>query len=217
MGTILGLKNHKLIAAILGLVVLGAALTDGIALATSHGAEPEPTPKTATVPTELSDHFAVLSESTTSGTGVTGVESADATTVTRLDESAEGPSGQFGLNPSLARNVAYGSEHVWVIPGSTGVCVHDFETGSGVCGPTSHALSGNITLDVGGDENGATGGGTIYGLAPNGNSVVVVHDANGSTEDVSVRHNVYVITHPGAVTVELVDGAGQKQTVSLPG
>jgi hypothetical protein len=214
VGTILGLRQHKLIALIAGVIALVAAVTGGIAAATSHNAEPAATPKTATVPAELAQHFAVLNSSTPSP-GVATVESLgnDQATTTRLDESTEGPAGQFGLNSGLAKEVT--SEDVWVIPGSSGVCIHDFDTGSGVCGPISHALAGDITLDVGGDES-AAGGGTIYGLAPDGNSMVLVHDASGSTEDVAVEHNVYVINHPGAVSVDLIDGSGQSQNVRLP-
>ena len=63
-----------------------AALTGGFALATSHGAEPG-TDAEDRQPCQQNSQttFAVLSESTTGGTGVAGVESADATTVTRLD------------------------------------------------------------------------------------------------------------------------------------
>lgn len=214
MGTILGLRKPKLIAVIIGVIALAAAVTGGIAAATSHNAEPEATPKTATVPAELTQHFAVLNGSSPSP-GVATVESLgnDHATAARLDESTEGPAGQFGLNSGLAKEVT--AQHVWVIPGSSGVCIHDFDTGSGVCGPISHALAGDITLDVGGDES-AAGGGTIYGLAPDGNSMVVAHDANGTTEDVAVEHNVYVISHPGAVSVDVVDGSGKTQNVNLP-
>lgn len=201
----------------LGLVVLAAAVTGGIALAGDLSAQPAPTPasKASVLPAELAQHFAVLSEGTASGVasiGSAGVESQAA-----IEESSEGINAQFGVSASLAREVAWGSQHVWVIPGSTGICIHDFETGSGVCGPTAHATAGDITLDVGGNENGITGGGTIYGLAPNGNQTVAVHDANGSTEDVPVEHNIYIINHPGAVSVDLVDGTGKRQTVELPG
>jgi hypothetical protein len=199
-------------------MALGGVVGGGVALATTLSAQPEPTPapKAATLPPELSAHFAALNEAESAG--VAGIGRADAETKTLLNRGTQGIGAQFGLNASLAREVRYGqSHHLWLVPGSTGVCIQDYESGSGVCGPISHAIIGDITTDVGGNENGVTGGGTIYGLAPNGNRVIVVHDANGSTESVPVEHNVYIITHPGAVSVELTDGAGKVQTVTLPG
>lgn len=219
MGKILNLTTRKLLVLVLGLVTLAAAVTGGIALATSNTSTPLPAPTATVVPPVLLEHFAVLNESGAGGTGVASIGSASVSsaTVTALTETTEGLNVQFGLNPSLAREAPYNtSQHVWVIPGSKGICLHDFETGQGSCGPISDAIAGTAQLDVGGGEHGVTGGGTIYGLVPNGNSMVVVHDANGSTEDVPVQHNVYIISRRGAVSVRLVNGAGQAQTITVP-
>lgn len=203
----------------LGLVVLAAVVTGGIALAGDLAAQPAPppAPKAAVLPAELAKNFAVLSEGTASGVASIGSPGVESKAATAIEESSEGINAQFGGSASLAREVTYGSQHVWVIPGSAGICIHDFETGSGACGPIAHAVTGDITLDVGGNENGIAGGGTIYGLAPDGNSMVLVHDANGSTENVPVEHNVYIIKHPGAVSVDLVNASGKQQSIELPG
>jgi hypothetical protein len=216
-GRIFSHKKPKTIALLLGLLALTAVVGGGVALATTLSAQPEPSPAptAVTLPSELSAHFTALNAGV--GAGVAGIDSADSETKSQLERATGGISAQFGLSVGLARDVTYQSHHVWLVPGSAGLCLRDFETGSGVCGPIKDAIAGTITLDVGGNENGIKGGGTIYGIAPNGNSQVVVHDANGSTEDVPVEHNVYIITHPGAVSVELTDGASKVQTVTLPG
>lgn len=217
MGTILALKQHKIILFVIGLLVLGGVATGGIAMAGGFSAQPEPAPapKAATLPAELSAHFAALSDSV--GNGIAGINGADSATKNQLEASTEGISAQFGVNASLAREVTYGQSHLWIVPGSVGICLQDLEAGAGVCGPISHAIAGKTATDVGGDEHGIVGGGTIYGLAPNGNSKIVVHDANGNTEDVPVEHNVYIITHPGAVSIEVVDSSGKLQTTTVPG
>ncbi len=43
-----------------------------------------------------------------------------------------------------------------------------------------------------------------------------MHDADGTTEDVPVENNVYIIRHPGAVSAEVIDASGQHTTVELP-
>lgn len=210
-------RKPKLIALLLGVMALAAVVSGGVALATTLSSQPEPTPApaAAAVPPELAAHFAALGGSVAGG--VADISSATTETKDRLSHDTEGIGAQFGLNVALAREVTYDQSHVWLIPGSAGICLHDVETGTGVCGPIEHALAGKTATDVGGDENGVTGGGTIYGIAPNGNPDIVVHDANGSTENVPVEHNVYIITHPGAVSIEIKDSAGELQTVTLPG
>jgi hypothetical protein len=220
-GCISSHKKPKLIALLLGLMALAGVVGGGVALATTLSAQPEPSPapKAATLPPELSAHFAALNE--VESAGVAGIGRADAETKTLLNRGTQGIGAQFGLNASLAKRVTYSqSHHVWLVPGSAGICIQDYEGGEaagGTCGPTADAVAGTVALDVGGDENGVQGGGTIYGLAPNGNRMIVVHDANGSTERVPVEHNVYIITHRGGVSVELADGAGKVKTVTLPG
>lgn len=218
VGTILGLKTQRIIALVVGLLVLSGIVTGGIALAGDLSAQPEPSLESAaaTLSPELSAHFAALSE--TPGAEVTTIASADTEAKSRIKGAAEGAiSSQFGLGASLAREVTYKSRHVWLIPGSTGIGFSDLETGTGAGGSIAKALEGEIITDVGGDENGITGGGTVYGIAPNGNSNIVVHDADGSTEEVPIEHNVYIITHPGAVSIELVDASGELQTITVPG
>lgn len=130
-----------------------------------------------------------------------------------LEGSAKGLDAQFGLNPSLARRVRYGDAHLWVEPGSAGVCVIDYEPGAGggSCGSVADALEGSIAIGIGASDQAV-----VYGLVPNGNSQIVVHDADGTTEEVPVENNVYIIRHPGAVSAEVIDAGGQRTTVEPP-
>ena len=188
-----------------------AVIGGGVALGTSLSAQPEPSPapKAATVPSQLSAHFAALA--TRAGADSAGIASASSETRSHLEGSDKGLGAQFGLNPSLAKRVTYGDAHLWVEPGSAGLCVMDYEAGAGSCGSIAEALEGSIAVGV-----GSAGSTVVYGLVPNGNSQVAVHDADGTTEDVPVENNVYIISHPGAVSAEVIDGGGQPTTVELP-
>lgn len=194
-----------------------AALGGGVALAATQTAQPEPSaaPKADVVSSELSGHLAALRDSP--GAGVAAIGAASPEITARLDRGTEGIGAQYGLNVALAREVTYGVSHLWLVPGSAGLCLHDYETGTGVCGPIQDAIAGTVITDVGGNENGITGGGTVYGIAADGNAEVTVHDADGTTETVPVEHNVYIITHPGAVSVDVLDGSKKLQTVTVPG
>lgn len=203
----------RLIAVLLGMTALVAVVGGGVALGTNMSAQPEPqpAPKTATVPSQLSAHFAALD--TGSGTDSAGIASASSETQNHLESSGKGLGAQFGLNSSLARRVSYGDAHLWVEPGSAGICLMDYEAeaNGGSCGSIAEALEGSIAVGVGASDEAV-----VYGLVPNGNSQIVVHDANGSTEDVPVENNVYIIRHPGAVSAEVIDASGQTTTVELP-
>lgn len=216
MGAILSLKTHRaaLILSLVVFVVVGA----GAALAGTLTSQQAPSPEseTTSVPTDLSSHLAVLTAAPSAA--VSTFASADAEEKGGLEGSAGGAIfSQYGLNPALAREVAVGSQHLWLIPGRTGLGIHDFASGSGGATSVATALAGNLILDLHAGQNGVVGGGLVIGVAADGNSDVVVHDADGSSEKISVEHNVYVVTHPGAVSVELADGSGTEQSVEVPG
>lgn len=198
---------------LLGTTALVAVVGGGVALGTSMSAQPEPSPaqKAATVSSQLAAHFAALD--TGAGANSAGIASASSETQSHLEGSAKGLNEQFGLNPSLARRVTYGDTHLWVEPGSAGLCLMDYEgeAKAGSCGSVAEALEGSIAVGV-----GSTGSAVVYGLVPNGNSQVVVHDADGTFEDVPVENNVYITRHPGAVSAEVIDAGGQHTTVELP-
>lgn len=184
------------------LAALGVVAGGGVAFGASQSAQPEPTPaaRAATVPSQLSAHFAALSAGA-------GLASASSATRSKLERAGEGGNAQFGLNGGLARRVAYGDSHLWIVPGSAGVCVDDFEARGGVCASIAQGLAGEVALG---------NAGNVVGLVPNGNSQVVVHYEDGSTEDVPVENNVYITGHPGPATAELTDATGQPRTVELP-
>jgi hypothetical protein len=204
VGTILNLKNKRRIMGVT-LTTLALAGGGGIAVASgvlSSGPPVPSAPASTAVSPQLTDHFAVLS-------GPTANVPAD------VRDVAVGLNEQFGLNTNDAREVAYSptAPSIWVIPGSEGICIHVMtKVPSGACTSLKNALAGHLQIEVGGNGNG---GGTVYGLAPNGNSKITVHDVDGSTEDLPVEQNVYIISKWGSSTVELADGAGQKQTISV--
>lgn len=202
MGTILKLRTHKRLLPALALTILVVAIAGGLAAGGvfASGKPPVPPAQTSSaVPAQLSEHFAVLNQA----------QSADVPS--SVQSVAVGANEQYGLNPSLAREAAYGpsTPAIWVIPGSQGICIHVMtEVPSGGCTSIKNALAGQLQIEVGGK--------TVYGLAPDGNPKVVVHDTDGSSESVSVEQNVYVISKGGdAQSVRLSDSAGQAQTINV--
>lgn len=191
------------------MTALVAVVGGGVALGTSMSAQPEPppAPKATAVSSQLSANFAALD------TGAS-IASASSETESHLESGAKGLTEQFGLNPSLARQVSYEDAHLWVEPGSAGLCLMNYEgEGGGSCGSVAEALEGSIAVGVTPPHSTDT---VVYGLVPNGNSQIVVHDADGTTEDVAVENNVYIIRHPGAESAEVIDASGQRTTVELP-
>lgn len=201
MGAILGLSKNKRLAIAAGLTTLALAGGAGIAAASGVFSQelPPRAPAPAIAPAQLTEHFAVLAAE---------AKSTDAPA--SLQNTTAGLDQGFGINPSLAKEVSYSSTtpDVWVIPGSQGVCIHVMtKVESGGCTSIKNALAGNLQIEVGGK--------TLYGLAPDGNTTVAVHDASGNTEEVPVRQNVYAVANPAGKSVELVDGTGQKRTITL--
>jgi hypothetical protein len=198
VGTILGLRKTRLILAlaVLALAAGGGVLASGV-FASSEPQVP-PAPASTAISAQITEHFSVLN-SPSAADVPTGVKDVDV-----------GLNEQWGLNTSLAREVTYapGTPAIWVIPGSTGICIHVMtEVGQGGCTSLKNALAGNLQIEVGGK--------TVYGVAPNGNSEVLVHDGDGSTERVAVHQNVYIISKAGAQSLDLTNGAGQPETVSI--
>ena len=184
-----------------GFAVIGATIGcgTGLAVATGTFSTPSPAPTAQAVPQQLVDHFAIFR----SGPSTEAEAAASA-----LRNFASGANEQFGLNVALARRAANSkSLPFWVVPGTAGICIFRGDTGSGVCTSIANAMAGNLQLAV---------GSTVFGLAPDGNPAVAVHNADGSTEKVAVQQNAYVIEHPGAKSVDVVDGSGNVQSIEVP-
>lgn len=192
-------------------MAVAASIGGGIAFGATVAAQSEPAPaqEAVAVPSALAAHFAALASSEGSLSAGAG---ASRYAKRGLAPSARGLTAQFGLNPGLAREVTYGDAHVWIVPGGAGVCIEGEGSGGG-CGSIAQALEGSVAVGTGGEGEGGV---TVYGLVPDGNSQVVVHNADGSSEDVPVEHNVYVIKHSTAVSAEVIDGSGKLQTIELP-
>jgi hypothetical protein len=121
-----------------------------------------------------------------------------------------------GLDPSAAVFIG-GTYPVWVVPGSTAVCLIDAAMGTpsvlgGVCGTTSAAEERGLAVTT---EN-ASGTPIVLGLAPRGNTSVKVTNSNGTTENVPVTSGVYEITGGSPSTASLKEASGKETTRHLP-
>jgi len=139
-----------------------------------------------------------------------------------------------GLNFAQARFVATGTglfgakPGVWVVPGSSGVCVLD-ALQNGICGPRSgyryvHSRNcspycGSASPESGGfrvssrDDHGRN---MYSGFVPDGNRTVAIVLANGTTKTVPVVGNVYSITVKGrAVSLIDKDVTGRREQFTL--
>lgn len=137
----------------------------------------------------------------------------------------------YGLNVGNARWVP--TAGVWVVPGSSGVCVED-ATYTDMCqssaGAHSVANGGLIWTTQGGASapaprpgrgpiapGAATGPITVGGLAPDGNASVAVTMEGGAVVNVPVSQNVYMLTTTDdPVSVALRTAAGDVTTLAVP-
>lgn len=123
----------------------------------------------------------------------------------------------YGVNPEFAQYAP--AADTWILPGSSGVCmvvigvVGPPPIGSGSCAPTSLALSGDF---FGRWQKWPTHEFWMVGLAPDGNTMVTVNEADGSTSEVPVTDNLYVVAGGDPSSVTLRDASGALTTVPIP-
>lgn len=118
------------------------------------------------------------------------------------------------MDPAGARYVT-GAYPVWIVPG-TEVCIVTTgrngprEFPGATCNTVAAAEQGKVCY------SSVTEGGApiVVGLAPDGDSVVTVTEANGSTVQAPVTDNVYEISSGDPVSVTLTTASGA--SVTLP-
>ena len=126
------------------------------------------------------------------------------------------PANPYGIDPNLARYVA--AANTWILPGSSGVCVITIGivgpgVGSGTCDSTLTALAGDFIVY---SHKWPTDQLVLVGLAPDGNPTVAVTDADGTTNQIPVTNNVYVVTGGNPSSMRLNDASGAPTTVPIP-
>ncbi len=193
--------KRKLLASLTVAALAAGAL--GVAIGTAAEDPPRADKDGAGIALDkaLADRFAVL-------TNVKGPE----------DSMPEGlasgrVSADLVLNADLARRAdSYDDGRAsYVVPGDDGLCValvtsgEDVAAGlacnstaeveAGAVGPASQ-LSGCVVSKTGGAPQCSAA--SIYGLAPDGVSHVAVVMPDGTTTEIKVENNVYLIDHGGA-------------------
>jgi hypothetical protein len=135
--------------------------------------------------------------------------------IAQLYRSPEHPN-PYGIDPDLARYAP--AANTWVLPGSTGVCLITYGivgpgVGSGTCASDSTALAGDF---VSFQHKYPDSDIALVGLAPDGNTTVTVTDANGTTRQIPVTDNIYVVTggNPASITLLTASGATTKIGIS---
>lgn len=126
------------------------------------------------------------------------------------------PPNPYDLDPSLARYAA--AANTWVLPGTSGVCLITIGVvGPGVasqgCGSTTTALAGNLVVL---STNGRTHELSLVGLAPDDNTTVTVTATDGSTRQVPVTDNVYVVIGGTSSSITLRGANGTPTTLGVP-
>lgn len=121
-----------------------------------------------------------------------------------------------GLDPEAAV-LAGGAYPVWVVPGTTELClvVGEMKPGAGTpadCGPTSDVEQLGLALVT----ETPSGQSLVVGLVPNGNRSVEATNSDRSSEDVGVSNNVYEIVGGDARTLTLKTAGGASTTRHLP-
>ena len=161
----------------------------------------------------LGRSFAVMRHrSTTTATAAVAFPS----NVAAAMQSATGSAAELGLEPEEATHVS-GQFETWVVPGSNGVClVSSGIVAPGVadaaCAKPQNALTdGVMKLSV-----TQSGEHVLSGLVPNGNSAVMVTDANGTTHAVNVVSNVYEVVGATPVSVSFKNTSGASVSRPVP-
>jgi|HubBroStandDraft_6_1064221.scaffolds.fasta_scaffold101730_2 hypothetical protein len=126
------------------------------------------------------------------------------------------PPNPYGLDPNLARYAA--AANTWVLPGTSGVCLITIGVvgpgvGSQGCGSTTTALSGDLVVF---SRKGPTHETSLVGLAPDDNTTVSVTATDGSTRQVPVTDNVYVVTGGSPSSITLRSANGSPTTLGVP-
>lgn len=117
------------------------------------------------------------------------------------------PASQYGVDPALARYVVSGPVGAWIVPGANGLCIYS-DTG-GTCGSVAGADAGTLREIV----TAADGKETLVGIAPDGNSAVLVTDIAKVTHTVAVVDNLYAASDIKPASVLVRDSAGHEQTL----
>lgn len=201
-------QPKRRVVAISAAIVIMAAAAVATATASSkkHAAKLHATPN-QTVSVRLIHMLKVLREDRARA----HVASADTSSQELPQAVVKGLSGSRPGVDTSAAVFAGGTYPVWVVPGSTEVCLINGSTGpgdvpGGLCSPTSEVSHGLAVSD----------GSIVFGLVPDGNTSVKVTNSDGTTESVPVVNNVYEITSGDPSTVTLKEASGVEVTRHLP-
>jgi hypothetical protein len=121
-----------------------------------------------------------------------------------------------GAQPVAASTGTSGSAAtIWVVPGSSGVCIVAQETAGEAVG-TCQSATVAVASGVDGLLQNPDGSETLFGLVPNGNAAVTVATGSGQRTP-SVSQNVFAATVPSTISaVTLRNGAGDLVRVAAP-
>jgi hypothetical protein len=123
---------------------------------------------------------------------------------------------EYELVPAQARAVEVGGSRVWVIPGAAGICLGTL-TSDGAARGTACATLAEAGTDGLLMSQRPAAGPVIYGLVPNGDSVIVTN-VDHSSSRVAVVDNVVKVADPSAEAVALDAPDGRAiQTAKLAG
>lgn len=180
----------------LGFVILVVSAGGGTALAISQSSSPDlsspsPTGMATSIPSNLRSSFSALR---------TTRQQSDALPPGAAATVTGGPGQHYGINPSLSRLVGeVDGSKVWLVPGASGTCLYDSQSGGAVCTSNDQlSLQGAALLLL------PTAGGQpiLVGVLPDGASVSAT-DANGSEVPVAVSGGAFRFTGAagGRVTI----------------
>jgi hypothetical protein len=190
---------------VLGLI--GTALLTGAASGCGQSADSSPSAPAATADSEAKRAFGVLRRARRAedemGPAARGV----------TDEGSLGR--HHNVDPAEARRVAPAARtKVWVAPGDGSICLLNLPSGADgaatSCTPVDDAENGEGVVTVSYSKDQVD----IFGIVPDGVDTVTLELADGTTQRLRVRDNVYFASAAApSKTITFEDPAGKRRVV----
>lgn len=188
--------------------VLGASGGVAWAISTNDSqpdlSAPSPSGMATSIPAQLSAAYPFLSAAR---------QAADTFPADGAQTLSDGIASHYGVNPALAMAAgSVGGSTVWLVPGATGSCVYDSQSGGAECASNDVVTSQGIALTLVPVSGGDT---TVVGVLPSGASVTATN-ATGTSVPVAQDGSAFYVVGAQGGSVNVQTSAAGTTSFSPP-